>query len=246
MTVTNNIALTLLEQSQAQKEITINEALSRIDALLNIGAIDKDLNTPPTTPMAGDAYIISASPTGAWSGKAKQFTYFDQIWRFIQPKEGMSVWVKDEDKQYIFDGANWLGNNFSSPVIIGEIEIPAGSNAAPSLNFTGDKDTGIAKSGGADSFSFISGGQEQVRINYTASTTNYIALTGANASAPKIYADGSSTNIDLKISPKGSGVVDFGYAASNASSPAAFSANRYLAVKCNGTTYYLPLATVAW
>lgn len=108
MATTPHLGITLLEQSQAQKEITVNEALTRIDAVMNAGANDKDLAIPPGSPVAGDLYIIAASPTGAWSGKAKQVAYYDQVWRFIDPKEGMTLWVKDEDKHYCFDGTNWV------------------------------------------------------------------------------------------------------------------------------------------
>jgi hypothetical protein len=108
MTTTNHLGVTLLEQAQAQKEVTVNEALSRIDAILNTGAVTQSVSTPPGSPVAGAVYIIGSSPTGAWAGKAKQITYFDQIWRFIVPNEGMSLWVNDEDLLYSYDGTNWV------------------------------------------------------------------------------------------------------------------------------------------
>ncbi|NDF11895.1 MAG: DUF2793 domain-containing protein [Proteobacteria bacterium] len=110
MTTTNHLAITLVEQSQAQKEVTVNEAISRIDAVLNAGAKDKDLSIPPGSPAAGDVYIIASSPTGAWSGKAKQVAYFDQVWRFILPNEGMTLWVNDEDLLYSYNGTNWVSS----------------------------------------------------------------------------------------------------------------------------------------
>jgi hypothetical protein len=108
MANTPHLNITLLEQSQAQKEVTVNEAFYRIDALLNSGVIDKDLATPPGSPTQGDVYIVAASPTGDWAGKAKQVAYFDQIWRFIAPNEGLMLWVRDEDKRYLYDGAAWV------------------------------------------------------------------------------------------------------------------------------------------
>jgi hypothetical protein len=108
MTVTNNLAITLVEQSQSQKEVTVNEALVLLDALLNTGVIDKDLATPPVFPASGDLYIVAASPTGAWTGKAKQIAWYNQTWRFIVPKEGLTLWVRDEDKPYSYNGTNWI------------------------------------------------------------------------------------------------------------------------------------------
>ena len=107
MTTTSHIGMTLVEQSQAQKEVTVNEALTRIDALLNNGAKSRSTSTPPGSPATGDLYIIGGSPTGAWTGYSGKLAYFDQVWRFIIPNEGMMLWVADEDSVYIFNGSNW-------------------------------------------------------------------------------------------------------------------------------------------
>lgn len=107
MTTTTNLGLTLVEQAQAQKEVTVNEALVRIDALLNRGALDKDLATPPGSPASGDLYIVAASPTGDWSGHAGEIAYYEQIWRFVTPNEGLTLWVSDEDELYSYDGSAW-------------------------------------------------------------------------------------------------------------------------------------------
>lgn len=137
MTNTTNLSIALLATGQAQKEVTINEALIRLDALLNTGALDKDLNIPPSSPATGDLYIVAASPTGDWSGKAGWITYFDQIWRFVQPKEGMTLWVRDENKMYTFDGTNWKGNNITDPLIIGQLGFNnAASTATTSASFS--------------------------------------------------------------------------------------------------------------
>lgn len=108
MATTTNIGITLVEQSQAQKEVTVNQALVRIDALLNTGAVSLGDNTPPGSPAAGDLYIVGASPTGDWSGHDNEIAYYDQIWRFVVPQEGMSLWVCDEDLTYSFDGSDWV------------------------------------------------------------------------------------------------------------------------------------------
>ncbi len=107
MTTTSHINITLVEQSQAQKEVTVNTAFSRIDAMLNTGAKSRVIATPPVSPAAGDVYIVGTSPTGAWAGQAGNITFYDQSWKFITPREGMTLWVNDEDVQYIYDGAAW-------------------------------------------------------------------------------------------------------------------------------------------
>lgn len=110
MAITPNLGLTLVEQSQAQKEITVNQALSRIDALLNTGALSRGVNTPPGSPGAGDLYIVGATPTGAWVGKGLQVAYFDLVWRFVTPRQGMTLWVGDEALLYSFNGVAWVAS----------------------------------------------------------------------------------------------------------------------------------------
>jgi Protein of unknown function (DUF2793) len=107
MATTTHLGITLLETAQAQKEVTVNEALARFDAVLNCGVIDKDLATPPASPQAGDVYIVASSATGIWAGKSGHIAYFDQGWRFIVPNEGVIFWVKDEDKPYVYNGSYW-------------------------------------------------------------------------------------------------------------------------------------------
>lgn len=139
MATTSHLEITLLEQSQSQKEITINEAFARIDAVLNSGVIDRDLATPPGSPATGDVYIVAGSPTGAWSGKAKSVAYFDQIWRFITPRTGMMVWVNDENKHVLYNGSSWQVVNttpLTLPLVCnGRLTLSTGV-AVPSSNVT--------------------------------------------------------------------------------------------------------------
>ena len=108
MTTTTHLAITLVEQAHAQKEVTVNTALAKIDAILNTGAKSRVTATPPGSPAAGDVYIVGPSPTGAWAGQANAIAYYDQSWKFIAPNEGMALWVNDEDVPYIYSGSVWM------------------------------------------------------------------------------------------------------------------------------------------
>lgn len=109
MAITQNLGITLVEQAQAQKEVTINQAFSVLDAFVGRSVVDKDLATPPVSPIPSTLYIVAASPTGAWTGKASHLAYFDQVWRFIAPQTGMKVYVQDEALEYQFIGGAWNG-----------------------------------------------------------------------------------------------------------------------------------------
>jgi len=64
---------------------------------------DKDLTTPPGAPTKGDRYIVGAGASGAWAGQDDKVTTYDgAAWGFVDPKEGMLLYIKDEDKYYIY------------------------------------------------------------------------------------------------------------------------------------------------
>jgi hypothetical protein len=113
MANTSHLAMTLVETAQSQKEVTVNEALTRIDAILNCGAIALT-NTPPGSPLAGNVYILRSAPTGVWNGQANKIAYYTTVWNFITPLEGMSLWVNNEDCEYFYNGSAWVaGENFT-------------------------------------------------------------------------------------------------------------------------------------
>jgi Protein of unknown function (DUF2793) len=119
MAITAHMGLTLVEQAQAQKEVTVNEALQRIDAVLNNGALQVGLNTPPVTPLNGDVYIVGTSATGAWTGQNKAIAYYDQIWRFISPKAGSTLWVQNLASFYVYNGTDWV---VATPAVSGNYQ----------------------------------------------------------------------------------------------------------------------------
>jgi hypothetical protein len=61
---------------------------------------------------------------------------------------------------------------------------------------------------GAIRFQTNAGAQEQFRISHTASAVNYVNITGAaTGSGPTISAQGSDTNVNLFVNPKGTGAL---------------------------------------
>ncbi len=189
---TTNLNLALVAQSQAQKEVTVNEALTRIDALMNRGVEDKDLATPPGSPAEGDAYIVGASATDDWAGKEGQLAYFEQIWRFVEPNEGLAVWVKDEDALYAFDGAAWVfaAKNIQNAALVG-------------INTTADATNKLSVASAAVLFSH-NGDDVQVKLNKddTADTASFVFQN--NFSGRAEFGLIGEDNFSFKVSPDGS------------------------------------------
>jgi len=50
---TPNLALPELIAAQAQKHVTVNEALRALDALVQLAVLDRDLTAPPGSPAEG-------------------------------------------------------------------------------------------------------------------------------------------------------------------------------------------------
>ncbi|MBJ7501800.1 MAG: DUF2793 domain-containing protein [Sphingopyxis sp.] len=70
MPTTPRLALPLLAVSQAQKEVTHNEALTLLDALLHAAVEAGPLAAPPASPVTGQCWLVDAVPTGAWAGNS--------------------------------------------------------------------------------------------------------------------------------------------------------------------------------
>ncbi len=110
ITETSRHKLPLLAVSQAQKEITHNEALVRIDALLHPVVVD-ELSTPPaiTDAEIGKCWLVGASPVGEWSGKAGQIAiWIGGGWRFCLTVDGMRVRLQSATSDRVRSGEFWV------------------------------------------------------------------------------------------------------------------------------------------
>ncbi len=104
-----NLGFAYLEASQAQKHVTVNEALRLIDAALQFSVIDRDLTGPPGSPSEGDQYIPAATATGDWATFEDDIAiYVDGGWQFLAPQEGWRAWLRDEDIEVHWTGSAWI------------------------------------------------------------------------------------------------------------------------------------------
>lgn len=88
---TPQFSLPLLFSGQAQKEFSINQAFSVIDAMMR-GTVTGPLATPPANPEEGDCYLILVGATGDWTGRDHDIAvHVGGGWHFISPSEGMRI-----------------------------------------------------------------------------------------------------------------------------------------------------------
>lgn len=108
MSDTVQYALPLLAASQAQKHVTVNEALVRIDALVRPRVISMSETTPPATPAEGDAYVVPVGAGGDWSGHAGEIAFWlNGGWEFGAPRPGWRGHDQSGGTPILCDGTGW-------------------------------------------------------------------------------------------------------------------------------------------
>lgn len=110
MSATTHLQLPFLVSGQAQKHVTVNESLLRLDALVQCSVKSRTASAQPAGPADGDLYILPAGKTGAnWGGMGDGALayYRDGVWEQITPREGWTAYVCDEDQHVAFSGASW-------------------------------------------------------------------------------------------------------------------------------------------
>lgn len=120
MSSTARFGLPLLTAGQAQKELSHNEALTLIDALVQACAEAAGENEPPDDPSPGECWIVGAAPSGAWNGAAQRLAVWTGGgWRFVEPREGMAIHVRaDALVATYLDGSWQLGMVAATEVTI--------------------------------------------------------------------------------------------------------------------------------
>ena len=106
--VSARLELPFIVPSQAQKHVTHNEALLRLDSLVQLTLAGADEVTPPTTVEEGQAYAIGASPSGDWAGQSGQIAFWqNNAWHFVTPQEGWRAWDQATAQLLVFGPSGW-------------------------------------------------------------------------------------------------------------------------------------------
>ena len=95
------------DQGEGNWKAAFDAFLVKLDCIVQLSVIDKDLVTDPASPAEGDRYII-AGIGGLWSpGTINDIARFRAgSWEFFTPVTGWRSYVEDEAVTYVFD-AGW-------------------------------------------------------------------------------------------------------------------------------------------
>lgn len=109
MARTAQLDLPLVLPSQAQKHVTVNEALARLDATAQLRVASSTVATPPAGATDGASYLVPAGANGAWAGRAGQVAIWSNGgWIFLSPKAGWCAWDEGRGGCQRFDGTAWI------------------------------------------------------------------------------------------------------------------------------------------
>lgn len=134
------LSLPLLAAGQAQKHVTLNEALIALDGITQLAVLDVSRTEPPASPDEGDRHIIAGPATGAWAGRQGEVAQFqDGFWTYRTPRAGWIAWVATDGELRIHDGTGWTSALRAARLGLGAT--PDAANrlavASPASLFTG-------------------------------------------------------------------------------------------------------------
>lgn len=137
MTSTPHLALPLIAAAQAQKHVTHNEALTALDALVQLAVLDRHRTSPPAGPEEGDRHIVAAGASGAWAGREGAVACRqDGAWRFFPPRRGWLAYDMAAGVLLAWSGVAWV----DALAALGETLTPAriglGTAADPANPFS--------------------------------------------------------------------------------------------------------------
>ncbi|MCA8870035.1 MAG: DUF2793 domain-containing protein [Rhodobacteraceae bacterium] len=108
MTETFQFRLPLVEAAQAQKHVTVNEALARLDAAAQLRLVSISITLPPASAVDGEAYFVPVGAVNAWDGHVGEVAVFaNGGWVFLTPARGWSAWVEELEMAAVYDGVDW-------------------------------------------------------------------------------------------------------------------------------------------
>ncbi|AZO80468.1 MULTISPECIES: DUF2793 domain-containing protein [unclassified Bosea (in: a-proteobacteria)] len=193
MSETPRLGLPLLAAGQAQKHVTHNDALMRLDALVHLVVASRTQTVPPATPVETSAYIVPASGSGVFVGHADDLAIFeDGAWSFLSPRAGWQAWVSDEAEHHVWTGTQWRRSQPESSL----------GAALWGVNTTADTTTRLAVAADASLFNHA-GTDHRLKLNKAAAARTASLLFQDSHSGRAEIGLAGDDQLRIKVSPDG-------------------------------------------
>ncbi len=145
---TTHLQLPFVLAAQAQKHVTVNESLLRLDALVQAVVVSATTTVQPGSPADGAIYLLPSGKTGTdWGPMANDALayYRDGAWEAITPRAGWRVYVADTGKFYAYSGTAWAGFNAETATALRTARtLSISGDATGSASFDGSANAAIA------------------------------------------------------------------------------------------------------
>lgn len=189
------LSLPYVQPAQAQKHVTLNEALRILDAVTQLSVLSTELTSPPAQPAPGDRYIVADQASGAWAGQDQRVAaWVDSTWQFFPPSLGWRADVANTGGQVRFDGTSWQSTSEA-------VDLQNLPNIG--VNTTADDTNKLAVSADATLLNHDGAGH-QLKLNKAAAgqTSSLLFQTGFSGRAEMGTA--GSDDFEIKVSGDGS------------------------------------------
>ena len=198
-TFSPRLDLPFLEGAQAQKHVTHNEALERLDIAVQASVQGWRIATPPAGPAEGACFLVGDAPSGAWAGHAGDIAAFaGGGWLFLTPQPGWRIWDAQTETLKVRTAQGWttLGG---AP----DLQNLAGLG----VNATFDATNRLAVASDATLLTHAGGGH-QLKINKSDSGATASLLFQSDWAGHAEMGLAGSNDFSVKVSPDGATFVE--------------------------------------
>ncbi|WP_333590983.1 DUF2793 domain-containing protein [Brevundimonas sp.] len=202
------LGLPYLAAGQMQKHVTLNEALTRLDALTQTAVISRGQAAQPGGPDDGDLYILPVGATGAaWTGQsAGTLMRFEAGgWSVVPTPDGLIVVVLDEPAVVMRLDGGWapLGQTLGEIQGLSRLGLGATADAANPFSVKLNKALWAARGPGE-------GGDGDLRFTFNKSSASDVLslLFQSGWSGRAEIGLIGDDDLRLKVSPDGATWVD--------------------------------------
>jgi len=138
MSSTHRLGLPCLSTGQAQKEVTHNEALQRLDIVVQATFTGAQSNNPPNAPALGQVFLCGEAPSGAWAGHPLALAAWTAGgWRYQEPFDGLSAVQLPTGLPWTFVEGNWAAGSLRARELRIEGKQVVGARSKAVLDPTG-------------------------------------------------------------------------------------------------------------
>ena len=198
MDSTPRLQLPYIAPQQAQKQVTYNEAMRRLDRLVQPVVSSRSLTAPPAAPAAGESWIVPPGAAGDWAGQDGALaTWLDGGWRFDAPVAGQLAFVRDAAELVVFVAGAW------------QVHTGRGGSGLAHLGVNTDADATNRLTVAAPASLFThAGADHRLKLNKAApgDTASLVFQTGWSGRAE--FGLTGDDDFRLKVSPDGAGWHD--------------------------------------